>query len=144
MLALGSLPNSAVSLGQVSLMMVLLFFAILFTLTFVKDRPGLLRKLVSPEAAILVLGAAVVLVWSQVLKRPEGNLHLTVLEAGSTETLLIRSPTGQSVLINGAPGFSPPAGRPRRPGLLQWRRGHLPHQRGGERAAGARLDRWNT
>lgn len=104
---LGSFPNSAVSLGQVSLLMVILFYAALFGFTLLKNQgAGLFHKILSPGAAIAGLAAITILIWGQLLGRPDGYLHLTVVEAGATETLLIQSPTGQTVLINGGPGAS--------------------------------------
>jgi competence protein ComEC len=41
--------------------------------------------------------------WQMILHRPDGKLHLTVLDVGSGESVLIQSPTGRFALINGGP-----------------------------------------
>jgi len=103
-MALGAIPNSAISLGPVSLALVLLFYGILFGLTLSKDKASLVRRVLSPDVALVGLAAAVAVVWSLALTRPDGYLHLMMLPSGATETLLIQSPGGQTVLINGAAG----------------------------------------
>jgi len=37
---------------------------------------------------------------------PDGNLHLTFLNAGSADAVLIQTPTGRNILINGGPSAS--------------------------------------
>ncbi len=105
-MALAAIPNSAISLGQVSLLLVILFYAVLFWITLSKDKTRLLRTILSPLPALVGLSAITVVVWSQALTRPDGNLHLILLEAGATESLLIQSPDGQRILINGGSGSS--------------------------------------
>ncbi len=56
-------------------------------------------------ASNLVLCLLSIIVWRSVLSLPDGRLHLTVLDVGDGEALLIRTPTGRSLLVNG--GSSP-------------------------------------
>ena len=79
----------------------LLYYGVLFFLTLAKDRLALVRKIVSPQAALLGLGALTFFAWSAVLARPDGRLHLTLLESGRIPTLLIQSPGGEAILVNG-------------------------------------------
>ncbi len=106
-MALGNLPNSAINLGPVSLTLVIFFYTFLFTLTLVKDKSTLVRQVASPVTGLVVVAGLTIVVWSQVLTRPDGQLHLTMIEAGATDSLLIQAPAGQRILINGGTG---PAG----------------------------------
>lgn len=121
--------------GQMSGWVVGLFYLTVFYLTFAKPwqrlraragqaaEPGETVTLESRWAAVVgwlkrssgsLLGAALgglallaVLVWQAVAASPDGRLHLTVLDVGSGEALLVQTTTGRSVLIDG--GGSPTA-----------------------------------
>src|SRR3954469_13595682 len=49
----------------------------------------------------LLLGA--VLVWAAVLQQPDGRLHLYVLDVGQGDALLLITPQGHSILVDGGP-----------------------------------------
>jgi competence protein ComEC len=51
------------------------------------------------------LALLTVLVWRAALSAPDGMLHLTLLDVGSGEAILIQTPGGRSLLVNG--GSSP-------------------------------------
>jgi competence protein ComEC len=44
-----------------------------------------------------------VLVWRSALSLPDGRLHLTFLDVGSADAVLIQTPDGRNLLINGGP-----------------------------------------
>ena len=56
---------------------------------------------------LLVLASLTVLVWQRVFYQPDGRLHLTMFDVGSGDALLIQTPTGRNLLIDG--GSSPNA-----------------------------------
>ena len=58
---------------------------------------------IRPSLALLTagLGVLAVLVWRAALDAPDGRLHLTVLPVEGGEALLIQSPTGRAVLVDG-------------------------------------------
>ena len=97
-------------LGNLNLFWVLLFYGILLTWTLGGSR---LRNWVSSRSERLqatlamplltVLGVLTVLLWRTVLTAPDGNLHLVVLDVGTGDALLIQTPTGRYLLINGGP-----------------------------------------
>ncbi len=108
--ALSGMSSIVLVLGKASLLWVALFYAGLFSWTLWGERvrarlarqPNLL-----PARAFLVLLVIllplVLGVWRAVFLRPDGLLHLTVLDVGSGDALLIRTPGGRNVLIDGGP-----------------------------------------
>jgi competence protein ComEC len=110
-------PNASLALGEVGWLFLLGFYGLLlgFTLAWrwpfdtgriaawvevVKDR---LRF----STTILMTSLAIVsgLVWHAWARQPDGRLHLTILNVGEGEAVLIQAPEGDTVLING--GASP-------------------------------------
>jgi competence protein ComEC len=66
-----------------------------------RSRLGGMLTHVTPTLVVLLLAALVVTTWRAVLGRPDGRLHLTVLNCGQGEALLVQTPQGRAVLING-------------------------------------------
>ncbi|MEW6030900.1 MAG: ComEC/Rec2 family competence protein [Chloroflexota bacterium] len=54
-------------------------------------------------AALLL---AALLVWRAALAGPDGRLHVTFLDVGSGDAVLIQTPDGESILVNGGPSLS--------------------------------------
>jgi len=109
-------PGSTIGLGRVSLGWVVAFYLALFGLTFYGGR---LRAWIAARtgghplsrtallgAVLLGLGLLAVLVWRATLLAPDGRLHLTVLDVGSGDALLVQSPTGRYLLVDGGPSPS--------------------------------------
>jgi competence protein ComEC len=96
-------PGAMLELGQIALPLILLYYALLFAWTFA--RPTLRARLsgLRPGVALLGLGLMVVLVWRSLLAAPDGRLHLTMLDVGSGDAILIQTPSGRYVLIDGGP-----------------------------------------
>jgi competence protein ComEC len=105
-------PHAAITLGRVSLLAVAVFYGCLLGWTFAGER---IRNWFADRdwelpskvwfAAAALLGVLVVLVWQVALSAPDGRLHMTVLDVGSGEAVLVQSPTGRALLVNG--GASP-------------------------------------
>ncbi len=49
------------------------------------------------------LGVLVLVVWLAVLQLPDGRLHVAFLDVGQGDAILITTPTGQQVLVDGGP-----------------------------------------
>ncbi len=107
------LPGGTISLGDFSLFWVMLFYAGLLTLTFgwqqiwewlSARRENLAQGIALP--AIACLGISAVFVWRMAFTAPDGLLHLTVLDVGSGDAILLQTPGGRAVLINGGPSAS--------------------------------------
>ncbi|MFH2039775.1 MAG: ComEC/Rec2 family competence protein [Chloroflexota bacterium] len=97
-------PHGVLVLGDFSLLFVVLFYLLLFGFTFA---PARLKEILSPVRNPLFLGTSMViltvLVWRSALSLPDGRLHLTFLDVGSADAVLIQTPTGRNLLINGGP-----------------------------------------
>ena len=108
-----SVPHGVLYLGGSSLLFVVGFYVVLFGLTFagarLRDYYNSLRQRFSFITASLVLLALFVctlLVWRLESIRPDGKLHITFLNVGSADAILIQTPAGHNVLINGGPSTS--------------------------------------
>jgi competence protein ComEC len=106
--AFDSLPHTVIYLGSFSLGFVVLFYVVLLGVTFaggrlrqayldLKSRLGY----VSLSAALVALFIGTLFVWRLVGAEPDGRLHMTFLDVGSADGVLIQTPTGRHILING-------------------------------------------
>jgi competence protein ComEC len=89
------------AVGRPSLAAVALFYVGLLgiTLNWEKVRPNL--PAMRPGLAIGGLAVTAALVWQAALRAPDGLLHATFLDVGNGEAILIRTPEGRYVLLNG-------------------------------------------
>ena len=102
------LPHGVIVLGEFSFLFVLLFYAILFSVTFARlQLHQRLRAVLVPSVILAILGIYMFLAWSAVFVVPDGRLHLTFFDVGSADAILIQTPTGRSLLVDG--GQSPSA-----------------------------------
>ncbi len=51
----------------------------------------------------VILALLAVVVWQRALARPDGRLHVTMLEVGSGDAWLIQTPSGRNLLVDGGP-----------------------------------------
>ena len=72
-----------------------------------KSRLDSMKKYWQPGLALFLLAAIAVLAWQSQRGRPDGKLHVTLLDvsagAQSGEAVLIQTPGGRFVLVNGGP-----------------------------------------
>ena len=107
------LPNGVIVLGDFSLWLVILFYVALFTWTFARQR---IKEFLSGEGANLstiplmtvatILTVLVIMTWRAAFTTPDGNLHITFLDVGSADAILIETPGGRNILVNGGPSAS--------------------------------------
>ncbi len=57
----------------------------------------------SPKWLVLPLLVVALLVWSIALTQPDGKLHVSFLDVGQGDAVLIQTPNGQNILIDGGP-----------------------------------------
>lgn len=98
-------PGGVLPLESFSLLSVIAFYLVLFLLTLTPPSLSNFRAVLRPAASLTVLLLFSVLVWRSALNVPDGRLHVTVLDVGSSDAILITTPSGRHVLING--GSSP-------------------------------------
>ncbi len=101
----GSLPGAATSI-PFPFSGVILWFALLFGLTFGRNLlESLLTRLRLPRLSVWVTLSSLLLIatliWRAVLTLPDGKLHLIVLNVGTADAILLQTPSGATLLING-------------------------------------------
>ncbi len=106
-------PHGTIPLGNFSLAFVVLFYAVLLSLTFagsrIKEFIASLYQRFKNLSAITILIALLIcaiLSWRVVANTSDGKLHITFLDVGSADAVLIQTPGGRHVLINGGPTAS--------------------------------------
>jgi len=99
---LAQLPFGATSVGVFTVWMGLAAYILLFTVTLNTNWVTRLRAKLKPGLVLAGLFLAVVIVWSAVLRRPDGRLHLTLLDMPAGQAGTLRLPNGGRVLIGGA------------------------------------------
>lgn len=107
------LPNGVLILGDLSIWFVILFYVVLFVWTLARHRVRQLFYGEQPELptvpAITIataLAVFVMVIWRAVFTVPDGNLHITFLDVGSADAVLIQTPSGRHILVNGGPSAS--------------------------------------
>jgi competence protein ComEC len=101
------IPQGELHLGEGSLLVVVLFFLLLFSWTFVRSQ---MQERLSAWGAGLPLGLVgilAVIAWRSVFAMPDGRLHLALLDVSegskSGDAILIKTPEGRYLLIDGGP-----------------------------------------
>ncbi len=101
------LPHGVIILGDFSFLFVVAFYAILFLWTFSQGRVrDSLRTAVTPAVILASLAISAFLIWNAAFSAPDGRLHITFLDVGSSDAVLIETPSGRHILVNGGPSPS--------------------------------------
>ncbi|MDH5606452.1 MAG: ComEC/Rec2 family competence protein, partial [Anaerolineae bacterium] len=94
-------------LGEIKLTGLVFVYALLLGFTFYWDP---IKEWYSAEKKLVVRGgalaAAAFMLWQAALRAPDGRLHVTILDVGSGEAVLVQTPQGRSILINGGPSLT--------------------------------------
>ena len=102
------MPHGTLVLGELSIWFVIFFYIVLFAVTFggsrLREAAGPLQgraRTVGIGGGLLFLSLALLLIWRAALSIPDQLLHVTFLDVGSADAVLIKTPTGEHILING-------------------------------------------
>ncbi len=106
-------PHATIYLGDSSFWIVFSFYIALFSVTWnwsrikewIHSLAGSLRA-VALTAALVIMFACTVVIWRSTATAGDGQLHITFLEVGSADAILIQTPEGRNVLINGGASAS--------------------------------------
>ena len=106
-------PHGTIPLGNFSPAFIVLYFAVLLALTFAGSRikeffVSLYQRYKSLSAITVLVALLVcaVLSWRVVANTSDGKLHIAFLDVGSADAVLIQTPSGRHILINGGPTAS--------------------------------------
>ncbi|HJS20394.1 MAG TPA: ComEC/Rec2 family competence protein, partial [Anaerolineales bacterium] len=106
-------PHGTLHLGNLSIWFVILFYVVLFAVTFggsrLREASGSLKGragAVGIGGGLLVLLLGLLLIWRAAAALPDERLHITFLDVGSADAVLIKTPNGKNVLINGGPSVT--------------------------------------
>ena len=107
---LARLPFAALPLDRFPLQWLLGCYAIIFGVTWFARNPvpaaaAWLRQrtLRLQDGALVGLAFATVIAWSVYARLPDGRLHVTFLDVGAGDAVLITTPSGARVLLDGGP-----------------------------------------
>jgi competence protein ComEC len=106
-------PHGSIYLGDSSIWLVTGFYIVLLSVTFnwdeIKKRFNSLAtsmRAIALTATLMLLFACTIMFWRASATTGDGQLHITFLEAGSADAVLIQTPEGRNLLINGGESTS--------------------------------------
>ncbi|MEA3351755.1 MAG: ComEC/Rec2 family competence protein [Chloroflexota bacterium] len=102
----GKIRGGVLNLGDIGILWVILFYGLLFGLTLTGSRYRKLFSALKPTPIIATLGIFTIVTWRAALSAPDGCLHLTLLDVGSGDSILLQTPSGRYALIDGGPSAS--------------------------------------
>jgi competence protein ComEC len=106
-------PHGSIYLGDSSIWWVIGFYIALFAVTF--NWPAIknwFNSLASSLRTVALTGTfaflfiCMILVWRASASTGDGQLHITFFDVGSANAVLVQTPEGRNVLINGGPSTS--------------------------------------
>ena len=106
-------PNGTIFLGDSSVWLVLSFYIALLTVTFnwswIKDRINALAgslRAVALTLTLAIMFVCMVVLWRSASTAGDGQFHVTFLEVGTADAVLIQTPEGRNILVNGGASTS--------------------------------------
>ena len=98
---LARLPNGVFITGETGILFAILYFGFLIFLLNIRKLPATPIRLTQP-GILLCLSLAAFAVWRSALALPDGRMQVTLFNQGEGQNFLIQTPSGGSILINGA------------------------------------------
>jgi competence protein ComEC len=106
-------PHASIYLGDSPIWTVLAIYIALFSVTFnwsrIKDWFNSLAsslRAIALTTTLALLFVCTIMMWRASASTGDGQLHITFLEVGSADAVLIQTPEGRNVLINGGASAS--------------------------------------
>jgi competence protein ComEC len=96
------MPHGVMVLGDTKLLLILIIYLVMLAWTLA----GFPLKKLSKATFTVTLTLIVFQVWRIVFALPDGNLHIHILNVGSADAVLVQTPDGRSLLINGGESVS--------------------------------------
>ena len=104
-------PFASVQISRTGAGRLVLYYGLLLAgVWFLRQRRGYARRAWawltdrwSAATVLTVAAAAAVLAWLAVLQLPDGKLHVAFLNVGQGDAILITTPRGQQILVDGGP-----------------------------------------
>ncbi len=100
---LSAIPYGSIALGQIAFPLILVIYLGLFTITYMRSKITTVAGRLTPAIPLAILAVITFLTWKAAFYATDGLLHVTILDVGTGDAVLIQSPEGRSVLINGGP-----------------------------------------
>ncbi|MBT3714536.1 MAG: hypothetical protein HOG15_14400, partial [Anaerolineae bacterium] len=100
------MPHGVIALGDTKLIIVVIVYAVMLTWTFAGFRLKKFSRTFTSTFIIASLAILTIQVWRVAFAAPDGRLHLTFLDVGSADAILIQTPDGANILINGGERIS--------------------------------------
>lgn len=97
-----NIPGGVLTLGEFGLLAAVFYTIILFGSPVIWPK---IQKYATPTLVLSVLAIFSVLIWRAIYNLPDGRLHIRFMNVGSADGVLITTPSGRNILING--GKSP-------------------------------------
>jgi competence protein ComEC len=105
-------PLASFDVGRVGPVWLVVYYGTLAGLAWLWRRrgslptPSLLPTRRSVQAVVSFSAVGVLLAWLAVLQLPDGKLHVAFLDVGQGDAVLITTPAGQQILVDGGPSPS--------------------------------------
>ncbi|MDH3942840.1 MAG: ComEC/Rec2 family competence protein [Anaerolineae bacterium] len=100
-------PGGSLATGEVGLLPLILYYALVISLALQPSWLAVPKYRMRKIFAFSSLSLLVVILWNIAGTAPDGRLHITFLDVGGQESVLVHSPTGRRVLIGGGDRISP-------------------------------------
>ncbi len=87
--------------NEIPIIFILLYFGLLAVIVYKTEWKQKIQSFFKPAAVFTVALLVTVSLWHAIVDAPDGKLHLTFLGGSNTGTILIQTPTGRFLLVNG-------------------------------------------
>ena len=99
-------PLASLSVGHISLFWIIVSIGMLLLLAVTGKRLRDWLPALRPAVLLTGLTLLTLLTWRVASSAPDGRLHITLFDVGEGDALLIQTPAGRSLLVNGGPSTS--------------------------------------